>query len=66
MWWSSSHSVAEFLHRIRKHLVYLGRYAHQPLSEVIHLPITEFYHLTHAVAELLEDETEAVRRATDG
>ncbi len=45
--------------QIWKLLAYLGRYAHQPVSVLRQMPLSEVYALRDGVAEIVEEENRA-------
>lgn len=51
---------------IWKLTAFVARYAHQPVEALHRMPITSLMHLADHTAELLRDESEEVRRTTDG
>ena len=51
--------------RILKQVAFLGRYGHQPANVVLHMPMQDVIAMADAVAELLDEEAEALKKAQE-
>lgn len=51
--------VAEYAAHLWQLIAFLGRYGHQPLSEVLYLPKSELLSLRRALVDLLEQEKDS-------
>lgn len=47
-------------------VAFLGRYANQPASETLSLPVTDLRRLTEATRRILNEEAEAAKRGGSG
>jgi len=48
-----------------KLLAFIARYGHQDMPSIKRLPLTDLYAFSNALSELLTEEADAMKRATD-
>jgi cytochrome b len=46
-------------------MAFLGRYAHQPMTAMMDMPMVDLLSLANATGKLIEEESEQTRRGTD-
>ena len=58
--------TAECERRIWKLVAFLGRYGHQPARECMSMPSGDMRELANGVAEIMREESDAMRRSSEG
>lgn len=51
-----------YSYRLSRLLAFLGRYANQPVGDLMKLEVDDFYRLVQATGEILDEEAAAVKR----